>query len=560
MRTHLECVELYIDGYEKAIKRVENNGDVEMKDKVDICTASREYADKNNLESIQQFVEARSGYKEQARVEFYKMLEFIQETKTEHLIFVCTDRLYRNIEDYVRLKDTGVNIQLHKVWENRSFRLLDPDAFEEVSQHERDLVDSKKFSAQLSYRVRKSIKENVEQGIYLGHPPLGYIKNKITKKIELDEERAPLVVKAFQLYATGQYGLLDLTKKMRDLGLTTAQGNLVEKNAVYWALRNPFYKGIFRYSGKLHSNRGINNDREPSYPILISPELFDEVQRILGSKNNVIKKSSYEFHLYRKAILCGFCGCVLTPEKITKKSGKEYTYYHCTNGKGQAFYEKKFKMKKCPQKWWKEEEIEEEFTSEIGLLHFDEGIMGWLRKEMGEHEKEQQEITASQLKNLRAEQTLNEKKLRRLYEDKVEGDIPEDWFKEEFEKTRERQDEIKAEIDHLEESEDVSMEENIQTLELMKDFKNQYLTATLEKKVLMHKYIFRTVYAYWRVLKDRNLRGMNFVYNEPFKSLLEIGVMEKSEQLKVPPLDEYGKWCAYQDSNLGPTDPESLAL
>jgi hypothetical protein len=46
VRTHLECVELFIDGYEKEIKRVESNGDVEMKDKVDICTASRESADK----------------------------------------------------------------------------------------------------------------------------------------------------------------------------------------------------------------------------------------------------------------------------------------------------------------------------------------------------------------------------------------------------------------------------------------------------------------------------------------------------------------------------------
>ena len=112
-----------------------------------------------------------------------------------------------------------------------------------------------------------------------------------------------------------------------------------------------------------------------------------------------------------------------------------------------------------------------------------------------------------------------------------------------------RQDEIKGEIQHLEESEDVSMEESIQTLELMKDFKNQYVTATAEKKVLMHKYIFRTVIAYWRVFEGRNLRGMQFIYNEPFKSLLEIGVMEKSAQLKVPPIGESRKWWAVLDSN-----------
>ena len=46
VRPHLECVEIFIDGYEKEIKRLEDNGDVEMKDKVDICTASRESAEK----------------------------------------------------------------------------------------------------------------------------------------------------------------------------------------------------------------------------------------------------------------------------------------------------------------------------------------------------------------------------------------------------------------------------------------------------------------------------------------------------------------------------------
>ena len=42
----LDCVTLTVDGYEKEIKRVESNGDVEMKSKVDICTPNRESAEK----------------------------------------------------------------------------------------------------------------------------------------------------------------------------------------------------------------------------------------------------------------------------------------------------------------------------------------------------------------------------------------------------------------------------------------------------------------------------------------------------------------------------------
>lgn len=46
VKPSLDCVTLTVDGYEKEIKRVESNGDVEMKSKADLCAADRESADK----------------------------------------------------------------------------------------------------------------------------------------------------------------------------------------------------------------------------------------------------------------------------------------------------------------------------------------------------------------------------------------------------------------------------------------------------------------------------------------------------------------------------------
>jgi len=46
VKPSLNCVTLTVDGYEKEIKRVESNGDVEMKSKADICTPDRTSADK----------------------------------------------------------------------------------------------------------------------------------------------------------------------------------------------------------------------------------------------------------------------------------------------------------------------------------------------------------------------------------------------------------------------------------------------------------------------------------------------------------------------------------
>ena len=45
VKTHLECTILTVDGYENEIKRIEDNGDVEMKNRIDICTPDRESAE-----------------------------------------------------------------------------------------------------------------------------------------------------------------------------------------------------------------------------------------------------------------------------------------------------------------------------------------------------------------------------------------------------------------------------------------------------------------------------------------------------------------------------------
>src|SRR5436190_4950261 len=46
-------------------------------------------------------------------------------------------------------------------------------------------------------------REKAAQGIYPGRPPLGYKNNKLTHTIEIDEEKAVIAKRVFELYATG---------------------------------------------------------------------------------------------------------------------------------------------------------------------------------------------------------------------------------------------------------------------------------------------------------------------------------------------------------------------
>ena len=64
------------------------------------------------------------------------MLAFIKKNKIGHLISILPDRLYRNIEDYVELRKTDVNITLHMVYQKHIFALNDTESFEAIYQHE----------------------------------------------------------------------------------------------------------------------------------------------------------------------------------------------------------------------------------------------------------------------------------------------------------------------------------------------------------------------------------------------------------------------------------------
>ncbi|MNY09277.1 Recombinase [compost metagenome] len=70
---------------------------------------------------------------------------------------------------------------------------------------------------------------------------------------DVDPERAPIIKRLFELYATGEYSLRDLRKVAKDAGLTNSLRSKqpLGSSALDRMLDNPFYTGTFRWNGKL---------------------------------------------------------------------------------------------------------------------------------------------------------------------------------------------------------------------------------------------------------------------------------------------------------------------
>ena len=142
----------------------------------------------------------------------------------------------------------------------------------------------------------------------------------------MDPERAPIVRRIFELYATGEHSLITLRKTvLHEFGLRLARSYFDT------ILKNKFYLGYFVWQGIEYKG---------SHEPLIAAHLFDQVQDVFSGRN----KAKHRKHVFAFAGLlkCAHDGCTVTAEL---QKGK-YVYYRCSHGRG-----------KCSLPYMREQEV-----------------------------------------------------------------------------------------------------------------------------------------------------------------------------------------------------------
>ena len=278
----------------------------------------RQYATDSDLRVLHEFVDVETA-KDTGRKAYTRMVAFLHDHPGCRILLVeKTDRLYRNLKDWVRLDD--LQLTVHFVKEGA---ILSPESrSNEKFMHGIRVLMAKNYIDNLSEEVKKGLQEKVDQGHWPTVAPVGYLNNRRTHLIERDPDRAPAITHLFERYATGDVSLKQVTATAFTDGLTHPRsGRRLVKSEIHRMLHNPIFYGAFRGKGKLYAG---NHD-----PI-VSKDLFDAVQAVFASAN----KPRYRTHRHAFAglLTCGVCGCAITAE--IKKS--KYVYYHCTGYRGRC--------------------------------------------------------------------------------------------------------------------------------------------------------------------------------------------------------------------------------
>jgi site-specific DNA recombinase len=275
----------------------------------------RQFTAEEQLQIVASFQEAKTA-KEPGRKTFREMLEFIEQGEADGILAWHPDRLARNAVDggaIIHLLDTG-KLQ-HLYFPTMSFENTPQGKF----MLSIAFGQSKLYVDNLSENVRRGQRQKVHRGEWTWPAPLGYRNNRETRNIEPDPERASLVRKAFELFATGEYTFTALHKELKKLGLRSPKGNVVSLSNIQRMLQYPVYYGFIHLNGEFFPG---------SFEPLISKKLFNKVQEVIKDKSRPTRQKKHNFP-FTGFLKCASCGC-----SITAEMQKGHHYYRCSKKRG----------------------------------------------------------------------------------------------------------------------------------------------------------------------------------------------------------------------------------
>lgn len=268
------------------------------------------FAQRNNLKIIDWFEEKETAAK-RGRPVFDAVVRSLQSGEAAGLIVHKIDRSARNFSDWARigeLVDSGVDV--HFAHESLDLRSRGGRLTADIQA-----VIAADYVRNLREECIKGMEGRLKQGLFPWAAPIGYLDQGGGKPKVLDPARAPLVLQAFELYASGHYSFKGLLVELQKRGLTNRHNKPITKGCFENMMSNPFYTGVVLLK---RTGRRYAGQHEPIVPL----SLFNRVQDIKSGKQ--IKKSTLHNHPYRQLIRCERCNRSLVGERQ-----KGHVYYRC---------------------------------------------------------------------------------------------------------------------------------------------------------------------------------------------------------------------------------------
>ena len=275
-----------------------------------------DYAQRNDILILNTYIDRAMTGTNDNRPDFQRMIKDSARKEWNYVLVYKLDRFSRNkYESTIHkktLKNNGVTVlsAMENIPDTPEGIILE-SLLEGMNQY---------YSAELSQKVSRGMRENRRKGLYQGGGvPYGYkVENQ---KLVIDEIKAETVKFIYEQYSKGVF-VKDIIAELTSQGVTY-KGRPFARNTVYGILSNEKYSGVYMKGDEVVDNM---------YPPIICKELFEKVRAIVN-KNKFGKRSVKTVYMLRNKIKCGYCGRPVSAETGTARNGEVIHYYKCIGRK-----------------------------------------------------------------------------------------------------------------------------------------------------------------------------------------------------------------------------------
>ncbi len=405
----------------------------------------RKYALDNNYEIMENHIykeDGISGTKADKRPQFQKMIANAKSKPKPFDVILVYDfsRFARNKDESVMYKtllrkklDIDV-ISITQPLSSGKESIILESMYEAMDEY---------YSLNLSENVKRGKIEKASRGEHQGNAPYGYIYNKNTKMIEIDEERADIVRMIFNEWIKPETTIRSIVLKLNSMGIKTVRGCSWADRSIHIILRNPVYIGYTRFTvGGMKRNwhhpdtKIVKGKHEP----ILEKEIWDKAKEKMDDHDAIwtkYKKPQVKHeHWLRGLVHCSSCGKTLVKVKVYNRAA----YFQC------AWYTKG----RCIDSHHiLEKDLVDAILNQI-KLDFTEKLNITISENNHNDSTDELFILKKQLEKIKEKQ----KRVMVAYEDGA-YELPE--FKSRKTKLENEEKEVKKQIKEIEKSEDVKL-------------------------------------------------------------------------------------------------------
>ena len=292
-----------------------------------------DFAKKNDLRYVI-YKEVASGDSIDGRPEMIRLLEDIENDLFDAVLVVDYDRLSRGSEE-----DSG---KIKRIFKKSGTLIITPNKVYNLENE-----DDETFLELISFMSRqeyKMIKRRMMRGKKIGSkmgnwtngiPPLGYLYNKNSKSLIIDEERLPIYNLIKSLFLDKLMTVENIAIELNKLGIPTtySHGTKWHGNVVMRILISETHLGkIISNKTKGNSKKGekvIDQPRdkwiivENCHPSVKTKEEHDKILELFSQRKLIASRAKQGVFDFSGIIKCSLCGYSMTYLK-KKDTGKIY--------------------------------------------------------------------------------------------------------------------------------------------------------------------------------------------------------------------------------------------